>query len=144
MSNQTNIYTLQKSNATQLWSIRHVRYHVKVCLFVFPLSIICSNSFIETCAGWEILGQCQKLNVAKLHHKFNRSYQLVYGLTLIMLCIIWTPIYLSFHWYLIWFDCFTETCTGWEKWGQCQKYTVAKLHQYLNSTWSFCFGSFRY
>ena len=46
---------LKKSNATRVWSIKFLSssiYHVKACLFVFPLVyLVCCDCFTKICAG---------------------------------------------------------------------------------------------
>ena len=52
-------------------------------------------------------------------HNFNWLYQFVYGFIFITLDIMWKPVYLSFHWYVIYCDWFAGTWAGWVTWGQC-------------------------
>ena len=149
----TNMYTLQKEtqhdfDRLNLFNRGIIFYmlgimskHVYLYFYWYQY-LICFDCFSETCAGRVHWGQCQKLNVAKLHR--NRSYQFVYGLMFIMLGIMRTPVYFLFLLvpYLFWLLHYT-TCTVLEKWGQCQKLNVAKLHQYLKFSMMFCFGRFR-
>ena len=71
----------------------------------FHWSFICHDCFAGTCAGRLNWFQCQKINVAKLDHNFNRWYQFVYEIVFILLGIIWKPIYFSLNWYIICYDC---------------------------------------
>ena len=77
------LYTLQKSNAIRLWSITNGFIFIMLGIMCKPVYLsfhwylIGLYYFTETCAGRVNWGQCQKLNVAKLYHNFNRSYQFV-------------------------------------------------------------------
>ena len=86
----------KKSNATPLWSIiliclwvyiHHVRYHLKAYLS-FHWYFIWHDCFAGTCAGRLNWVQCQKINVAKLDHNFNRWHQFVYEIIFIVLGFI--------------------------------------------------------
>ena len=50
----------------------------------FHWYLICHDCFAGTCAGRLNWVQCQKINVAKLDHNFNRGYQFVYEIIFIM------------------------------------------------------------
>ena len=98
----------------------------------------------ETGAGWLNWVQCQKINVAKLDHNFNRWYQFVYETIFIVLGIIWKPIYFYFYWYTICYDCLSGTCAKWLYLTQCKKINAPKLNHYLKFSMMFCFGGFWY
>ena len=85
----------------------------KLAYLSFHWYFICYDCFAETGAGWLNWVQCQKINVAKLDHNFNRWYQFVYETIFIVLGIIWKPIYFYFNWYIICYDCLSGT---WAKW----------------------------
>ena len=101
---------------------------MKACLFVSPL-----EPYLCLLLHWNVrraskLGAMSKLHCCKIAiHNFNWLYQFAYGLIFIMLGIMRKPVYLSFCWYLICFDCFTATCTGWVNWGQCKKIKCCKI-----------------
>ena len=100
----------KESNATRLWSIisiclgvyiHHVRYYLKAWLFLsFHWYFIILAWFFPGLLKWV---QCQKINVAKLDHNFNRWYQFVYEIIFILLTIM--KAYLFSFWlvcYLLW------------------------------------------
>ena len=87
-----------------IWKLDYLSFH---------WYFICHDCFAETCAGRLNWVQCQKINVAKLDNNFNRWYQFVYEIIFIMLGIIWKPIYCSFNWYVICYDCLSGTCAKW-------------------------------
>ena len=75
-----------------IWKLDYLSFH---------WSFICHDCFAGTCAGRLNWVQCQKINVSKLDHNFNRWYQFVYEIIFIVLGIIWKPIYISFNWYVL-------------------------------------------
>ena len=79
-----------------IWKLDYLSFH---------WYCICHDCFAGTCARRLNWVQCQKINVAKLDHNFNRWYQFVYEI-IFVLGIIWKPIYFSLNWYvdLLWFS----------------------------------------
>ena len=75
----------------------------------FNWYFICHDCFVGTCAGRLNWVLCQNMKVAKLDHNFNRWYQFVYEI-FIVLGIIWKPIYFSFNWYIICYTCLPGMC----------------------------------
>ena len=60
-------------------------------------------------------------------------YIFVKGVIFIMLGITFlTKVCMSFHWYLIYFSCFTETCAERVNWGQCLNLNIAKCQNNFN------------
>ena len=74
----------------------------------FHWYFICHACFAGTCTGRSNWVQCQKIDVAKLDHNINRWYQFVYEIIFIVLGI--KPIYFSFNWYIICYDCLSGMC----------------------------------
>ena len=109
-----------EGNATPLWSIISILVYRFISIMLgiiwkldylsFHWYFICHDCFAGTCAGRLNWVQCQKINVAKLDHNINRWYQFVYEIIFIVLGIIWKPIYFSFNWYIICYDCLSGTC----------------------------------
>ena len=82
----------KKSNATPLWSIISIYGFIFIMLGIiwkldylsFRWYFMCHDCFAETCAGRLNWVQCQKINVAKLDHNFNRWYQFVFEIIFIV------------------------------------------------------------
>ena len=118
-----------------IWKLGYLSFH---------WYLICCDCFEGTCAGRLNWVQCPKINVAKLDHNFNRWYQFLYGIIFIMLGIIWKPVYLSLHLYILCNDCLAQTCARWLYFAHCQKTDIPKLHHCLKFSTIFCFGGFWY
>ena len=71
-----------------------------------------------------------------MQNDFNGLYIFLYGVIFIVLDITGKPRYLSFHWYLIWHDCFAETCARWVNWA-ITKIGIAKLDRNFNRWYEF-------
>ena len=114
-----------------IWKIDYLSFH---------WYFICQECFAGMCARAIKLGSMSKNKCCIIGPQLQSMIPIVYESIFIVLGIIWKPIYFSFNWYIICYDCLSGMWANWLYWTQCQKNKCSKIA----SLFEICFGGFRY